>query len=369
MALYIILPPIPLYIAFLGIKETLIGLIVGIFTVAAIIARIIAGPYVNRKPKLVLALGSTMFVIAPLFYILSDSLLELFMIRFLHGTGMVFIIATMTLIAKLTPKTKLGEVMGIYGACVGAAQVTGFFFSGIIFEMGGFIGAFYVASGFALISVLAGMSIRGDWIYEDQPNISTGGYLKVLGDQNVRLASFAVILLTLSYGMLITFGPLYLTDLGIPPTYLGMFFALIAIGVMMGRPIAGRLSDTKGRFPVILPTMFLTAISVYALSVFITISSLFLMAILYGLGFGSAYSVQSALVIDTIDSHNRGSALAFFTACFDLGISTGAIGIGFLAGAILFDYSLFFQVTSILLLVGIGILAYLSKQRILLSTD
>lgn len=369
MNLYLLLPPIPLYADFIGVNEALIGLIVGSFTVTAAIARIVAGPYVNRWPKFVLALGSTVFILGPLFYILSDSPLELFLVRIFHGTGMVFTIATMTLVAKLTPKARLGEAIGIYGGFVGAAQVGGFFLSGIIIERWGYTGAFYVASGFALLSGLSAMLIKGDWISQDRQNKSTEGYQKVFADRNVRLASLGVVLLTFTYGVLLAYGPLYLQDIGLSPTYLGIFFALIAFGIMMGRPVAGWLSDKKGRIAVILPAMCLTAISIYFLSEFVAMNALFLTAILYGLGFGSAYSVQSALVIDTIDPQNRGSAIALFTACFDIGFSVGSIGIGFLAGIFLFEYSTIFQVTLILFSVGVGVFAYYSRQKTHLSTD
>lgn len=47
---------------------------------------------------------------------------------------------------------------------------------------------------------------------------------------------------------------------------------------------------------------------------------------LYGLGLGSAYTVQSALLIDIIVFQDRNSTFSVFTTCFNIGISVGSIG-------------------------------------------
>lgn len=363
MNLYILLPVIPLYASVLDIKEALIGLIVGIFTVAAVIARILMGPYSSRWPKGILGLGSTIFFFAPLLYLLSDSLLELLMIRLFNGIGMVFTIATMILIANLTPQSRLGEVIGIYGFFIVAAQAVGPFLSGILIDMVGFNGTFYVAAGFALLSGLSGAFVKNNW--DSQARLTpllNVGYRKVLGNKNVLLASLGIFVLTITYGMLLSYGPLHLKRIGMPTTQLGLFFSLVAVGGMIGRPILGRLSDTKGRTPVIISTMFLTAISVYSFSEFVKTNILFLMALLYGIGFWSAYSVQSTLIIEIIDPQYRSSALAVFTAIFDFGFSIGSIGIGFIGGVVMFRYPLLFQITAGILLIGIGIFSYFSRM-------
>jgi len=363
MNLYILLPVIPLYASVLGVKEALIGLIVGIFSVAAVIARILIGPYSSRWPRGFLGLGSTIFFFAPLLYLLSDSLLELLLIRLFNGIGMVFTLATMILIANHTPQSRLGEAIGIYGFFIVAAQAAGPVLSGMLIEMIGFAGTFYVAAGFALLSGLSGAFVKDNWDPQAHlPPLSNVGYRKVLMNRNVLLASLGIFVLTITYGMLLAYGPLHLKRIGMSTTHLGLFFTLVAVGGMIGRPTLGKLSDMKGRTPVIITTMLLTVLSVYSFSEFVATNILFLMALFYGLGFWSAYSVQSALVIETIDSQYRSSALAVFTAIFDFGFSIGSIGIGLIGGIITFRYPLLFQITAGILLIGIGIFSYFSRK-------
>ncbi len=363
MNLSILLPVIPLYASVLGIKEALIGLIVGTFTVAAVIARILIGPYSGRWPRGFLGLGSTIFFFAPLLYILSGSPLELFMIRLFNGIGMVFTLASMILIANLTPQSRLGEAIGIYGFFIVAAQAAGPVLSGMLIDMVGFNGTFYVAAGFALISGLSGVFVKDNWNQQARlfPLLNVG-YRKVLKNKNVLLASLGIFVLTITYGMLLAYGPLHLKKLGMSTTHLGLFFTLVAVGGMIGRPTLGKLSDMKGRTPVIITTMLLTVLSVYSFSEFVATNILFLMALLYGLGFWSAHSVLSTLVIETVDSQYRSSALAVFTAIFDFGFSIGSIGMGFIGGIITFRYSLLFQINAGILLTGIGIYSYFSQK-------
>lgn len=368
MNLYILLPVMPLYASVLGVKEALIGLIVGIFTVAAVIARILIGPYSSRWPRGFLGLGSTIFFFAPLLYLLSDSLLELLLIRLFNGIGMVFTLATMILIANLTPQSRLGEAIGIYGFFIVAAQAAGPVLSGLLIDLVGFTGTFYVAAGFALLSGLSGAFVKDNWGSQTRLiPLSNVGYRKVFGNRNVLLASLGIFVLTITYGMLLAYGPLHLKRVGMSTTHLGLFFTLVAVGGMIGRPTLGKLSDTKGRAPVIISTMLLTALSVYSFSEFVATNILFLMALFYGLGFWSAHSVQSALVIETIDSQYRSSALAVFTAIFDFGFSIGSIGIGLIGGVVMFRYPLLFQITAGILLIGIGIFSYFTLQEKCLS--
>ncbi|MFQ6125751.1 MAG: MFS transporter [Candidatus Heimdallarchaeota archaeon] len=365
MNLYILLPVIPLYASVLGVKEALIGLIVGTFTIAAVFARILIGPYSNRWPRGILGLGSTIFFFAPLLYVLSDSSLELLIIRLFNGIGMVFTLASMILIANLTPQSRLGEAMGIYGFFIVAAQAAGPALSGMLMDMVGFTGTFYVATGFALLSGLSGAFVKANWDSQAHlTSLSNVGYRKVLRNRNVLLASLGIFVLTITYGMLLAYGPLHLQKIGMSPTHLGLFFTLVAIGGMIGRPILGKLSDTKGRTPVIISTMLLTALCVYSFSEFVATNILFLMALFYGLGFWSAHSVQSTLVIETIDPQYRSSALAVFTAIFDFGFSIGSIGIGLIGNVVTFRYPLFFQITAGILVIGIGTFSYFSWQQI-----
>lgn len=138
---------------------------------------------------------------------------------------------------------------------------------------------------------------------------------------------------------------------------------LLAIGSVIGRPTMGKLSNTKGRMPVIIMSMILTILSIYVVLTALIPNILLLGAIVYGIGFGSTYAVQSAQVIDTIDQEQRSSALAIFTAFFDIGTTFGSIGLGLIAETVPYGYTGLFQMAAVILLMGLGIVSYMVWQK------
>jgi predicted MFS family arabinose efflux permease len=55
-----------------------------------------------------------------------------------------------------------------------------------------------------------------------------------------------------------------------------------------------------------------------------------LSAIVFGLGFGSAYPVFAAYVMQRVDPRRRGAAYGAMIAAFDTGIGTGSTSMGWL---------------------------------------
>ena len=82
------LPTIPLFIEELGGNDRLIGLVVGIFTFAALILRPIAGHALESKGRaLVYLTGLAIFVLSVGSYAFALSITFLFIMRIIQGAG------------------------------------------------------------------------------------------------------------------------------------------------------------------------------------------------------------------------------------------------------------------------------------------
>jgi predicted MFS family arabinose efflux permease len=53
-------------------------------------------------------------------------------------------------------------------------------------------------------------------------------------------------------------------------------------------------------------------------------------AVIFGIGFGSAYPVYAAYLLSRIDDRRRGAAFGAIIAAFDTGIGTGSLTTGWL---------------------------------------
>lgn len=117
MGFQMLLPTLPVYINFLGGDEAMAGLVIGIFTVSAVLIRPFAGMALDvYGRKIVYMLGLLVFLISTLAYNWAPTVLALLAIRFIHGFGWgAASTAGGTIAADLIPKKRLGEGMGYYG--------------------------------------------------------------------------------------------------------------------------------------------------------------------------------------------------------------------------------------------------------------
>lgn len=359
MSFHMLLPILSPYAKSLGAGEGEIGLIIGIFAFVAVLSRIPYGSYADRhRKKNLLLLGALIFALSPLLYSISPNPPSLVVVRMFHGLGIgAFTIAAFALVAGLAPKQRLGEAMGVYGVSIMAATAVAPGLSGYLVDTAGFENTFYLASGFGFLSLGLAALMHGDKAAES-PDSLLRGFKKAIMSPGVLLASYGIFIMTLSYGVIVAFLPVHMINLGMSYTVVGGFFAVYAVATIITRPLMGKLSDKVGRVAVIVPMMFLAAAGIYSASLFSSIDGFYVTAIAYGFGFGSAYAVLSAMVVDNVEPRNRGSAMAVFTSNFDLGIAAGSIGLGLAANSM--GYAGLFKLTAGILFLGVGVFGVLS---------
>ena len=100
-----LMPTLPLYLSALGYSNLALGAVLGSFALGVLVLRPVAGLVTDRKSrKLSLLIGLAVFIIAPPFYLLSDSFAYLLCVRFFHGVGITFFsTASPTLITDIAP--------------------------------------------------------------------------------------------------------------------------------------------------------------------------------------------------------------------------------------------------------------------------
>ena len=106
-------------------------------------------------------------------------------------------------------------------------------------------------------------------------------------------------------------------------------YVLLNLSYLLVSLPAGKLSDRIGRKIPLSAGYFLTALSLFALSVHSGITLLTVSFILYGLAFGITDTVQRALTADIVGKEKRGTAYGLFH---------GVTGVGALVGNLLAGY-------------------------------
>lgn len=361
---YLLLPVLPQFVVSLDGTMSQIGLVMGSFTMASVVIRPYFGKLAdNYGRKRMMLFGAGLFALLFSIYGQIQAITPLYLLRVLHGIAHGgYLAAAYAYIADLAPFRRRGEVMGIYGvANVVAMALFPALGSFIITSTQSFSMLFIVSIITAAASFLAVFFI--DEIKPQESSKQKVSILAIVRQRAVLVASLTLFTAATVYGAVITFLPVYAPERGL--INFGIFFTTYAIFTLISRVIAGKLSDRFGRRKVILPFLTLVAIATF---LFPFLQNLYLLAFIggcFGLGFGAFMPALNAFVVDETSPQERASALAFFTAFMDVGITTGAVVLGIVGEY--WGYATMFALGGVVVVLGIVLFAACSKKTFLLK--
>lgn len=320
------LPTIPLFVEHLGGNDQLIGFVVGIFTFSALLTRPYAGHALESKGRgFVYLLGLAIFVLSIGSFAFAASILFLFAMRIVQGVGWGFsTTASGTIASDLIPAKRRGEGMGYYGLSGNVAMAFGPSLGLTLSHTLPFSQLFLICGGLGLISLVLSSKIRYKKAVptlEKKEKVRWDFY-----EKSALPPSFLLFFITITFGGIATFLPLYTVQKGI--SGIQSYFLIFAIAVMVSRTFAGKLYDQRGINAVFIPGTLAILTAMLFLAWLPNSLFLYLAAFLYGIGFGSIQPALQAWSIEKAPKNRKGMANATFFSFFDLGIGVGAILFG-----------------------------------------
>jgi MFS family permease len=127
------------------------------------------------------------------------------------------------------------------------------------------------------------------------------------------------------WGAVAAFFPLYALNHGVSNP--GLFFGALAITLIFGRALGGKILDLYSREKIILPCLILLIIAMTLLSFSTTLPMFILVAVIWGGGMAFLYPTLIAYTLD-FAGPSRGLAMGTFTAVADLGLGLGPVIMG-----------------------------------------
>jgi len=226
--------------------------------------------------------------------------------------------------ADLIPESRRAEGFGYWGMA-----------SVLAIALAPSLGLWLFRYGWHWICLLMGLLALGMFAIAWRiPQTHSGGrpgfqglFSASLVERKVFALSVTLFLYSFGYGGVTSFVALYSKESGVQPN--GLFFIVFSITILVTRPFVGRVADHYGRKRVFVPCLVFIAIGLAALACSRNLSLLVLSAVLYGIGFGSAYPAFTAYVIETGDTLRRGAIFGTILLAFDTGIGSGSILLGF----------------------------------------
>lgn len=325
-----LMPTFPVYIKKLGGEDSIVGLVAGIFTVSSLAARLLSGMALDRIGRRgVFLVGLGIFTLAVLSYNWLPTIGLILTFRLIHGLGWgASSTASSTIASDSIPQERFGEGMGYFSLAsslpIAIAPAVGLFIiSNYSFNILFFVSAALAALGFLLSLALKYRKIE----MHEQPKAKAAFF-----DKSAIRPSIVIFFITVSYGTVVSFLPLYAAQEGIQN--IGLFFTVYALALLISRPVFGRISDRLGYNFAIIPGLICVLITMVLLSQSSIMPMFLITAFIYGIGFGAVVSSLQAMAVVNSTPNRRGAANATFFTGFDSGIGLGAIIFGAVASAV-----------------------------------
>ncbi len=330
ISFHMLISTFPFYIKSLGGDEAIAGLAAGMFAIASVVVRPLAGWILDHKGRLLVSIcGIAGMLLLPLAYPVIQALIVALIVRVIHGAVWSFAsTAVSTLACDIIPRRRFGEGMGIFGTGSAISMALGPVLGLYLLECGGYNVLFSISAGFALLSLIiiaaTGKSFR---LANALPPKTAKGKLVVL-DKEALPASATMFLFLIPYGAISTFIALYAVEINIANG--GIFFTLMAITTVLMRVMAGRTVDRVGERPIVIISTVAQLISLALLALWPGWVSFIIAALFFGVGFGMMSPTMQAMAVKTAPPHRRGAASSTYLCAFDCGIGLGGVIAGYL---------------------------------------
>jgi len=327
-------PVLPLYVRALGGNDIIIGLISAFSPLAGILFSFPIGMMSDKigRKKLLIVSGFV-FLLAPLMYLLVNSPVLLIPIRFFHGIATAILGPVVSAMIVRAYSSSKGEKLGLYSS----ATLVGRALAPIL---GGFIISYFISRGFSDLSykyvyivafilsipVLSLMLFLKDEIKSITKVTRSDLWISLKYIyENKRLFSTALIEMAIffAYGAFETYLPLYLTQLHIPASEIGLIFSVQILSIALSKPLFGKLADRVDKRILILVGVLTLGLSIGILGFFHSVIASVILGIVFGLGLSFSTVTTSTYVAEVSAEDKLGSSLGALSSIMDIGQTVG----------------------------------------------
>ena len=354
-----VVPTLPFLARRFGAGETEIGLLVGLYAVAGLIASLPLAAFSDRYGRRTLILiGLGLVILAAAGFVFAPSYGWLLVARIVQGLGASAIwIGSLTLAGELSHDDAMGRSM----SWMTGAWAAGFVVGPAIGGLGSDLAVPFLLYGFLSVAglILGWVALPSTRVSAER--IRLANLIDVLGNRAVRQSATATFAASFFFAAVESFLPLMAADAGVTRTQIGLLFALAGLPPVLLPRLVGTFADRLGDVPVLMGGLVYTAL----------LAALFLPAfdnLPYPILFLLVGLVDVAVFVPAIALLNRGREereRSFATAVHSYAFS-GGFFVGPLAGGAVAEAhgeGALFQLLTVVLLLAIAIVALLSRRH------
>ncbi|HAI77101.1 MAG TPA: MFS transporter [Microscillaceae bacterium] len=337
---FFLIPTLPIYAEkVLQSSKTDIGLILGLYTLSALLMRPLAGwalDIVGRK--WVYLCGMVIFVILMPFYLWATTMATLLLLRFLHGIAWgVITTGGSTIVSDIVPAARRGEGIGYFGMSFTISMALGPVLGLWMIAAWDFSTIIWASSAVSLVTLLIALTIHYP-VHTASIQHKQTSWDQFIDKRGIPTATLALICSAV-YGGLVTFITLFTQEKKIAAIQWGdftlpssaVFFMLYALGLTLIRPIAGTWLDRHGPKQVLGYGFVVLIVGLTSLASIHTLGGLMVASAITGVGMGTILPTTLTMVVNLVEPEKRGVANSTFFSAVDIGVGLGSILLGKLA--------------------------------------
>ncbi|MEW6213073.1 MAG: MFS transporter [Acidobacteriota bacterium] len=332
----IVIPVLPLYAKEFHASETVIGLLLGVFSAMQFVFAPLLGKLsdrVGRRPVLLFSLIGT--AIGFLIMGLANALWMLFLGRIIDGITGGNISTAQAYIADVTPAEERSRGMGLIGAAFGLGFIVGPAIGGAMSYISP-AAPFYFAAALAAVNATALYFLLPESLTaESRTAQSRPSILRMIsetGGWQLRAVVATYFFATVSFAMLTaTFALFTNRKFGFDATHNGYLFAYLGLlGAIIQGGLIGRLVKIFGDKSLAVTGIALLAAGMFLMPSSETLTTLMLVNTVIAIGNSLATPTLNGIASKSVDSAHQGSVLGVMASSASLARIIGPAMGGFL---------------------------------------
>ena len=352
-----LLPTAPFHILKLGGSHLAAGLFLGFLTYASAISAPITGALGDRFGKRrMLIIASVAITIFSLLYAVAPSYQIVLGLVLVHGVFWSGLLSSSSsYIIDIVPKSRRAEGLGYSGFASILAVAVAPWIGLYVFDHGGWS---MVCVESAILNIIMGVIAWRLPPDKRHDHSQRSLHPADLIEWRVLIGAVTLFLYSFSYGGITSFVAVYAEQVGVPRA---LYFTVFSLAILCTRPFIGRYADRIGHTRLIVPCLAMIVIGIAVLSMADDRAMFVASALLFGVGFGSAYPIFVAHLMHHVAENRRTATFGAMIGAFDTGIGTGSIAVGWISER--YGFGRAFGVAGALALLSIPYYLYMEKRQ------
>ena len=307
--------------------DVVVGWTLTVFAATALLTRFFAGVGIDRRgARAVFALGFLLLAVAGALFLFATPEREwlLFAARALQGVGQACMFtAGLSWAVQLAPESRRGQAMSLFGLSVWAGLTVGPVLAQLLLDHAGTRAAEALMLVAPVLALVAMIGLRSPPVHAETPSLSLP---REAMRPSLGLMAGAVVMATIVGFAVLTFDA---RSGGGGAYVIGAYGA----ATFAGRIFIGHLPDKLGAYKTGVLAFLLALIGVAIIAVAPSWQVGLVGGIICGLAWSLLFPALGLLAVDRTPRPQRNSALAVYTAGFDLGTLLSGFTLGYIANA------------------------------------